>query len=1034
MNQSGYLKKARLILVLLIIPVLLTYASNVRFYNLNKKYNISIREANEVCEDYNGFIWASSKLGIMRFTDDDYRIYNLPYESAYVIYVWLAYKDKKLYAYTNNGQVFIYNELYDRFDLFINISEKLKNKKLTVNKILIGPENELWIASSSGLFYFKNNNLEKVVNAETTYLCWYNEKNIFYANEDGIFLLETSSFQSETYYLTPENENITFSELYYDKTKSELWVGTVSQGIICLKHNGFSLDKSVINKIPSQPILAFEANTDSTLLVGIDGQGIWEINRISKKVLNIYKEDIDDVYSLRGNGVYDIYCDNNNRVWVCTYSGGVSFYDQDIPFLQNIRHITNNSNSLVNNEINCVLEDSNGNIWFATNNGISRWDVSGNKWKSFYHNEQEQAQVFLSLCEDNEGRIWAGTYSSGVYVLDNKTGLGIEHYSPEKTNGAFSPNFIFDLYKDSDNDIWIADIKGYSAFYRHETGEFIGVEGFAVYTVQEYAKGQILLGSSEGVLLYNKHTGNLKTLVDNCIVNDMFVMDNSIWICTNGEGVIHYDFDSNSSEQYSIDSDISSNFVSSIEYAQGYFWLGTENGLYRMNLNDKSITSFESLDLSNLSFNMNSLNKLRNGKLIWGTNNGALLFDPQLVQISYPEGRVFYQDLTIAGRSIRDTMIYDLKAPLDSLEELILKYNQNTITLELLPIGASEPGSKLSWKLEGFDENWSPATDNRILTYTNLPSGDFTLKIRMYNNSQDTIINERSIAIYKIPPFWERWWFRFMLIVVFAAVIAVIFIYYIDKLKKKHSEEKIKFFANTAHDIRTSLTLINAPIEALQKEPNLSEQALYYLNLVKEQAQRLSSVVTKLMDFQKVDVGKEKINLAMHDIIKLVKNRLKIFESYAGKKNVQLILHANRISYITAVDENMIEKVVDNLISNAIKYSHNNSKVEISLTVNQFKWKFEVIDSGLGITKKAQKQLFKEFYRGENAVNSKIIGSGIGLLLVKNYVSQHNGNVNCNSQDGVGSTFTVEVPYKKVAENHLNGKKIKLEEGKILTE
>ena len=146
-------------------------------------------------------------------------------------------------------------------------------------------------------------------------------------------------------------------------------------------------------------------------------------------VYNVYKEDIDNPYSLKGNGVYDIYCDDNKRVWVSTYSGGISYFDQTSPIVTQITHLPNNSNSLNNNDVNCVIEDSHHSLWFATNNGISHWDVSKNKWSSFFVNEQEQAQVFLTLCEDDQGRIWAGTYASGVYVLDGKTGKQLAHYS-----------------------------------------------------------------------------------------------------------------------------------------------------------------------------------------------------------------------------------------------------------------------------------------------------------------------------------------------------------------------------------------------------------------------------------------------------------------------------------------------------------------------------------------------------------------------------------------------------------------------------
>jgi ligand-binding sensor domain-containing protein len=183
---------------------------------------------------------------------------------------------------------------------------------------------------------------------------------------------------------------------------------------------------------------------------------LWELNKTNNKVQNIYTEDADNPSSLQGDGVYDIlYDDISRRVWVCTYTGGVSFLEQASPLINQITHQINNPNSLCNNNVNKILEDSQGNIWFATNNGISRWNVSSGKWNAFYHNEMEQAKVFLAICEDNNGRIWAGSYSSGVYVLDKSSRKEIAHYF-----GDPNISFVLDIFKDREGNIWVGGNKG----------------------------------------------------------------------------------------------------------------------------------------------------------------------------------------------------------------------------------------------------------------------------------------------------------------------------------------------------------------------------------------------------------------------------------------------------------------------------------------------------------------------------------------------------------------------------------------------
>ena len=317
--------------------------------------------------------------------------------------------------------------------------------------------------------------------------------------------------------------------------------------------------------------------------------------------------------------------------------------------------------------------------------------------------------------------------------------------------------------------------------------------------------------------------------------------------------------------------------------------------------------------------------------------------------------------------------------------------------------------------MEGFDKQWSQPTGNNLITYTNIPSGHLILKIRLYDSSLSNVLAERSIKINSIPPFWRTVWFWVLIIIVISGILLLYLLYYINQLKQEHTEEKVRFFTKTAHDIRTSLTLIKAPVEELSKEKNLTESGKYYLNLAIQQARQLSSVVTQLMDFQKVDIGKEHLMLSMTDIIKLISNRRIMLASLAKSKNIELVFASDRENYLTAIDESKMEKIIDNLISNAIKYSHDNSQIQIDLRCDDNKWMLHVKDNGIGISKKGHKQLFKEFYRGDNAINSKVVGSGIGLLLVKNYVAMHGGKIICKSQENVGTTFQVVFPFKSIS-------------------
>ncbi|WP_297098607.1 response regulator [uncultured Draconibacterium sp.] len=990
--------------------------NNVHFYNLNDEYDISLRETNKVCGNDNGFIWISSKMGIIRYTQDDIRIYQLPYETTDIVNVKLTYSENGLYAFTNSSQIYKYNEIKDRFEFLVNLSQKLRNPYLSVSSLLVDQEGRLWISTTAGMFYFSEEEGQKATSVTNGIraMTWLDDETIIFSATDRIGIYNTTDMSAGTYFEYPEDEVFSVSFLSTKIIPNEIWIGTIGDGVYVLR-DGDEKQLIHIPDIANQPVLAIENYTGSSVLIGIDGQGVWEIDKYTHQILDVMKEDADNPESLKGNGVYDIYRDKNNRIWVCTYSGGASYFDMANPVYSQIRHITNNTNSLINDDVNDVLEDSRGNLWFATNNGISFQNVSTRQWKSFYHNNEDDAQVFLTLEEDSRGRIWAGTYSSGVYVLDEKTGRELKHLSQKTTNGQFAGDYVFDFMEDRDGFLWIGGVRGDLIRYDLRRDEYTSFPIVTAGKLVDYEEYKLLICNTNGLVLFDKNTGETENIVEGNIINDIFLKNNEAWLCTVGSGVIHYDFVTGETESYTVDEGLPSNFISSIEYFNGYLWIATEQGLCRMDEKDKSVLTFNSFPgISNVSYNLRASQIIDDGRLMWGTNNGVVIVDPKEIEPVEGKGSIFLQELSISGRSIRDLDSTMLDSPLNELEKLSLKYTQNTITLEMLPIEVVSPGAKFSWKMNGLDEDWTNPSNNRILSYSNIPSGDYTLQIKMFDSSNTRLLAERSIELNVIPPFWAAWWFQLLVITFVVGLLFFLLLYYIHNLKKIHSEEKIRFFANTAHDIRTSLTLIKGPVEELNKESGLSGKGHHYLHLATEQTQRLLNVVTQLMDFQKSDIGKERLSLQMVDLVKIIENRVMMFESYAGNKDIALRFSANLSEFITAIDETLIDKVVDNLISNAIKYSKPNTEVTVRLNCSESRWMLEVQDHGIGISKKAQRQLFKEYYRAENVVNSKIVGSGIGLLLVKNYVTLHGGKINCISQLNEGSLFQVIIPVKSV--------------------
>ena len=1005
------------ILLVFITSTFCLFATEAKFYNINDIYNVSAKETYSICKDEKGFIWASSKTGILRVSDNDLRIYQLPFERTDIVFTKLICQKSHLIAYTtSNGQLFTYNELYDRFDLLIDLQLSLNNPYVNIWKVIIDNEHSLWIATSIGLYRYKDQQLNPVFDEpiETQYILPYKDDSIFMATQKGIFILDSETLEATPICKYKFDNEFLVSTLFYDKRKECLWIGTISKGLFNYNIKQKQFLSVSTEKLPRYPIHAIESNKDNALLIGFDGQGIWELSDDNKTILSIYKEDADIPFSLRGNGVYDIFCDDNKRVWVATYTGGLSFFDQKPLSITHFTHQTNNKNSLIHNYVNKILEDSKGNIWFATNNGVSYWNISTNKWHTYLPKGPDQTNVIQALCEDKDGNIWVGTYSSGVYILDGNTGKRIKYLSYEKKTAGFSCQFIIDIYSDSQKNIWLGGTRNINCYLQNEE-RFNYYGSQPIRSFAELSSDKMLLACTYGLVLLDKGSGESNVLINNCLIQALWVQGDDIWAATSGEGLIHYNYKTGAIKKYTTDSGLLSNYINSIIYANGYLWLGTESGLCRFSLQDSSVVSYASiLPFSATSFNLNSCLRLRNGNLIWGTDRGAVMFSPDSIYETEINGKIFFQDIVVSGSSIRKDEILMEETPIDKKSQLTLDYNRNNFALELLSISASMSGVKFSWKMEGLDADWNQPSTFNLASYPNLPSGDFELKIRMFDTSLSQIIDERSLAIHIIPPFWETWWFRSIVIAFILGLIVYLFRAYSNHLKQKHAKDKIRFFSNIAHDIRTSLTLVNAPIEELCKASELSKESQYYLRLAAEQSEKLLVVSNQLLDFQKVDTGKEKLYLTMGDIVAIVQKRIIMFETTMRKKNIKLLFSSNCQSYLTAIDELKIEKIIDNLLSNAIKYSHTDSNVEVKLICLDKEWSLEVMDYGLGIPDEDKSKLFKEFYRADNTANSKIVGSGIGLLLIKEYTMIHAGKVSLESKPNEGSSFKITIPYKKV--------------------
>lgn len=295
----------------------------------------------------------------------------------------------------------------------------------------------------------------------------------------------------------------------------------------------------------------------------------------------------------------------------------------------------------------------------------------------------------------------------------------------------------------------------------------------------------------------------------------------------------------------------------------------------------------------------------------------------------------------------------------------------------------------------------------RALRYTNLPPGNYTLHIKAVSKTDGRTIDWKNIDINVAYPWYSSPFAWFVYLMFLSCMAWLLWRIYRNKLEKKYYDDKINFFINTAHDIRTPLSLVLAPLNDMAKDKQLSEQSKNFLSMAQRNGDKLMKMVTQLLDIQKYDTNNIKINVQQVTLKKFLIHEIERFETLATQKK-QSITIGNCVDSDVWIDQNILEAILENLISNAIKYTPENGSIEVSAVLENGEIALKVKDSGIGIPQNDQKDIFGLFYRAKNAINSKESGTGLGLMITKNMAEKMNATLSFESKEGKGTTFTLK--------------------------
>ena len=415
------------------------------------------------------------------------------------------------------------------------------------------------------------------------------------------------------------------------------------------------------------------------------------------------------------------------------------------------------------------------------------------------------------------------------------------------------------------------------------------------------------------------------------------------------------------------------------------------------------------------------------GIFVVSSMEGVSLFDPNTFKktnkkITPVLTSLRINNVSLTGITIPDDPNFSMASDISPLKDLILDYQHNNFSLEFSAIEMTAPGKILyRHKLEGFDKGWIESDwKNRSATYTNLTEGKYTFHVRASNRHGVWSENETTLNVVILPPPWRTWWAYSLYALSIIGTILLWRNYEVKRVKLKHRAEhlaevdhlKSRFFANISHEFRTPITLVLGPLKDHYKQLSNPDQKNVIGSVIRN-GQRLQRLINQLLDLSKVEAGKMGLHASCLDLVQLLREITSSYESLAKEKNIRYFFYPEVRELMVYADEEKIEKIIHNLLSNAFKFTKEDGEIILNLKIHEKAAVISVSDSGIGIPGDQLNKLFDQFYQVDSSQTRGYEGSGLGLALAKDLVELHHGKISVVSKEGKGTTFTVTLPLGK---------------------
>jgi len=1013
---------------------------DVYSYNPADSNSISDNWIYAITEDSSGDLWIGTKGGLNKYLQTHNKFERITYQTNFDY-------DVTQYSYDvialTNGNILINTppvisvyepskKIFTHFQSKLEYDGAVKDVKIPVLEDIDG---KIWIGSTTGLAQFSTDTKEfsyfqfiskkgvPTSNVNITALFRDKKGMIWAGTVSGLFKFNsvTNRFEESQFEVGGTKkfifENSCIRTITDDKN-GNLIIGTEGNGLFAFSpdlQNQFVLQNytSENSEIGHNIVQSLTIDRSENLWIGTL-QGISKTD-LKKKKFNLYRRsNSPNSIDLLGNVIASLYKNDDGTLWVGNWGQGLNLVNRDTREVEHFSSQLTGNHYISNDFVHTIFKDTDNLIWLGTRNGILIYDKAGNRfvtWNIFFNNSAlpsfENVRIYM-IIQDSASNYWIGT-QNGLYKV-NSAKSSVEVFQKELDGShQLSANLVYCLLEDTEGLIWIATVGGLDMYnpvtkkIKHFRKGKNGLSDDFIITLCEDNKGRIWIGTGTYVNVFNKKDSTFnfyaqeQGLPNNMIFEIVKDKNNDLWIAT-GKGLCKFDEEQNSFHTFTL-----------------------EDGL------------------QSLEFNLRAACVCNDGEILLGGMNGFNSFYPDSIsKNTYIPNLVFTSFYKTKGNS-REFV------NLEESREVVLKHNVNSFTIEFAALEYTNPKkNNYAYQMEGISGEWVDIGNRRFVPFSGLQPGEYTFKVKGSNNDGVWNNNEISIRIIVLPPWWKSI-FAYVVYFVFVILAIVAFIKMRER-KLRHDKEilkqkvlertiqieeknrlivsknqelknlnhtKDKLFSIIGHDLGNQFNIILGFLEVLVSDFKKldADKVEYHLNNINKSSKHAYDLLENLLTWSRMQTKSIHYNPENFIINSKITQSVELLEGAYTKKNINVEVIADEEIMIFA-DVNMFSMVFRNLVSNAIKFTNENGNISIFIKKKHNFCEVTVSDNGVGISAENIQKIFSLDSNHSTPGTKGEKGTGLGLILCKEFIEKHNGKIWVESEVGKGSRFIFTLPVK----------------------